>query len=150
MCVCVCVCVCLCLYIYIYIYIYIYTHIYMYICIYMCVYISSINDKTRRNNILYCFISFFVLIVCFQNGIGTNAQFGQCEGVVMDSSGNLFVSDRENNLVRRIAPSGLVSTFAGSGTGGFADGVGYACLSLTLNQSLSLCVSECACQGENE
>ena len=42
----------------------------------------------------------------------------------MDSSGNLFVSDRENHLIRKIDTSGNVTTFAGSGTSGSSDGQG--------------------------
>jgi len=50
----------------------------------------------------------------FADGIGTKARFHSPHGMGFDSSGNLFVSDEFNCMVRRISPSGQVSTFAGS------------------------------------
>ena len=58
----------------------------------------------------------------YANGIGTNAQFDTPSGLVFDSNGNLFISDSGNNIIRKITPSGVVSTFAGlAGSGGFLD-----------------------------
>ena len=59
------------------------------------------------------------------DGVGVAAQFQQAEGIVADASGNLYVADRNNHLIRRVTPSGVVSTIAGS-TAGFANGVGAA------------------------
>lgn len=57
------------------------------------------------------------------NGIGAAAQFRQPEGVAVDGAGNVYVADSLNFAIRKIAPSGLVSTFAGTpGDAGTADG----------------------------
>jgi hypothetical protein len=58
------------------------------------------------------------------DGTGTNAQFGSLWGVVIDSSGNLYVSDQEHNRIRKVTSASVVTTIAGNGTSGFLDGVG--------------------------
>ena len=60
------------------------------------------------------------------NGPGLSANFIQPEDVTIDPAGNLFVADAENSLIRKITPDGIVSTLAGSGTVGKADGTGTA------------------------
>jgi sugar lactone lactonase YvrE len=60
------------------------------------------------------------------NGAGASATFYDVIGVAVDASGNVYVSDQGNNLIRKITPGGIVSTFAGSGATGSADGTGTA------------------------
>jgi len=58
------------------------------------------------------------------NGNGAAASFGAPEGLAIDASGNLYVADESNNLIRKITPAGDVSTFAGSGTLASINGTG--------------------------
>jgi sugar lactone lactonase YvrE len=60
------------------------------------------------------------------NDIGTNAAFNWPINIVFDMSKNLFVTDANNNVVRKITPTGSVTTFAGNGTAGVTNGVGIA------------------------
>jgi streptogramin lyase len=60
----------------------------------------------------------------FADGIGTNATFNNPRAVSVDSAGNVYVGDITNHRIRRITPSGVVTTLAGNGGTTFADGTG--------------------------
>src|SRR5450756_2172378 len=59
------------------------------------------------------------------DGTGTAALFSNPDGVVRDSSGNIYVADSGNNTIRRMAAGGaVVTTYAGAaGVPGSADGI---------------------------
>jgi len=61
-----------------------------------------------------------------QDGAGSNARFNQPGGLAVDGSGNVYVADTGNATIRKITPSGIVSTLAGSATRGNQDGAGSA------------------------
>ena len=60
----------------------------------------------------------------FANGIGTGASFNNPYAVAVDTSGICIVTDTFNHRICRVTPGGVVTTLAGSGVGGFADGTG--------------------------
>src|ERR1035441_8870426 len=60
----------------------------------------------------------------------TAATFSNPVGVALDASGNLYIADRSEQRVRKVAPSGTISTVAGTGQTGFGGDNGPGALAL--------------------
>tara|TARA_B100001989_G_scaffold235551_1_gene196865 strand:+ start:9917 stop:13585 length:3669 start_codon:yes stop_codon:yes gene_type:complete len=56
------------------------------------------------------------------DGTGTSARFYRPHGIAQDKSGHFYVTDSYNHLIRKIDPSGKVTTIAGTGQSGNTDG----------------------------
>lgn len=57
-----------------------------------------------------------------QNGSGLSAQFKYPFSITMDAAGNIYTTDVSDSRIRKINTAAEVSTYAGSGEEGFADG----------------------------
>jgi sugar lactone lactonase YvrE len=67
------------------------------------------------------------------NGVATKAALNSPNGVAVDSSGNIYIADTGNNVIREVsASSGVIERVAGKGTSGYSGDEGYA-TSATLN-----------------
>jgi hypothetical protein len=78
--------------------------------------------------------------VCGYNGDGkqaTQADLNFPWGLALDSTGDLYIADGANNLVRKVNTSGVISTIAGTGTCGFS-GDGGAAISAKLCSPVGL------------
>ena len=62
----------------------------------------------------------------FADGLGAAAAFHTPSALALDRFGNLYVADTGNHAIRKISPNGSVTTLAGDGQPGDADGTGRA------------------------
>jgi sugar lactone lactonase YvrE len=73
----------------------------------------------------------------FLNGQGTEASFNEPTALCVDLKGNIFVTDTNNNAIRRITPSGKVTTVAGSGQQSYKEGRRQQA---SFNKPIGICV----------
>ena len=59
-------------------------------------------------------------------GPATSAQLASPHGVAVDKKGNLYIADFVNNRVRKVSPSGRITTIAGTGKSGYSGDGGPA------------------------
>ena len=73
-------------------------------------------------------------------GAATNAEMSEPYGVAVDATGNLFIADSGNNVIRKVGTDGIITTAAGNGTVGYL-GDGGAATNAELSGSLFLAVN---------
>jgi sugar lactone lactonase YvrE len=59
-------------------------------------------------------------------GPATSANLSNPSGVTVDAVGNLYIADTDNNRIRKVAPSGIITTVVGTGTAGYSGDGGPA------------------------
>ncbi len=67
-----------------------------------------------------------VLSYSGDNGPAIRAQLNGPQGVAVDAAGNLYIVDAQNNVIRRVSTTGIITTIAGTGTSGFSGDGGQA------------------------
>ncbi|MBO9539118.1 hypothetical protein J7643_00845 [bacterium] len=75
----------------------------------------------------------------FADGTGGAAMFKNPHGLAIDGVGNLYVADTNNRRIRKVTPAGVVTTVAGSGVAGFANGTTSAA---TFGAVTGVCVDD--------
>ncbi len=74
------------------------------------------------------------------NGPATAAGLALPRGLTMDAAGNLYFADSANHRIRRISPTGVITTVAGQGTETFA-GDNAPAVSASLDSPRSVAIS---------
>jgi uncharacterized protein (TIGR03437 family) len=71
-------------------------------------------------------------------GPAVAARLGSVDSVVLDAAGNLYISEPLNARIRKVTPTGVISTFAGNGQSGyFGDGANAVNASLNFPTGLA-------------
>lgn len=88
-----------------------------------------VADAGDNNRILYRWLDGVFHVLAggregFADGRGDAAAFNTPSGLALDRHGNLYVADTGNHAIRKVTAQGDVSTLAGDGVAGFADGIG--------------------------
>jgi sugar lactone lactonase YvrE len=86
---------------------------------------NSVIDKISPKGVVTLFAG-SVGVRGSKDGTGSGAQFNQPQSVAVDSSGNVYVADAGNNMIRKINSQGVVTTIAGSTTAGNKNAAGTA------------------------
>jgi len=87
------------------------------------------NHVVRKINALGTITTYAGNGVSGYSGNGTpatSAELSNPYGVAVDTAGNVYVADQNNNLIRKINTSGIISNFAGTGSFGYSGDGGLA------------------------
>ena len=64
---------------------------------------------------------------CGDGGLATDAQLNNPWGVAVDHAGNIYIADRDNNVIRKVtASTGIITTICGDGTAAYTGDNGQA------------------------
>jgi sugar lactone lactonase YvrE len=82
--------------------------------------------KVDTNGIISTVAGNGVAAFAGDGGMATNASLNSPNGVAVDAAGNLFISDTDNNRIRKVDTNGIITTVAGTGVGGYGSDGGPA------------------------
>lgn len=75
-------------------------------------------------------------------GPARNAALNQPEGIAVDQRGNIFIAEFNNHIIRKVTPTGIITTVAGNGTASFSsDGGPASKASLNITPAVALAAS---------
>jgi sugar lactone lactonase YvrE len=94
--------------------------------VYVCDYGNRNVRKIDPSGIITLFAGNGLYGYTGDGGPATAARLGQPRGATTDAAGNVYISDISGNVVRKVNPAGIISTYAGNGVMGFAGDGGPA------------------------
>jgi hypothetical protein len=90
-------------------------------------FVSATTNGTRTQDYIYTVAGTGAYGYAGDGGPATSAALNLPEGVAVDNAGNLYIADSSNNRIREVtASTGIITTVAGNGTGGYAGDNGSA------------------------
>lgn len=96
------------------------------------IYIGDANNNVVRkidtNGIITTIAGTGVIGYSGDGALATLATLNKPQGLTIDTAGTVYVSDGGNNVIRKINTSGIISTYVGSGIGGYGGDGGPAFL----------------------
>jgi sugar lactone lactonase YvrE len=110
---------------------------------------DQVNNRVRKvdtNGFITTLAGNGLLGISGDGATATNAELDSPYGLAVDASGNLFIAEPYNNLVRRVDTNGFITTVAGDGYVNLATGYsrysgdGGAATNASLNRPLGLAV----------
>jgi hypothetical protein len=78
--------------------------------------VAAGNIATVAGTGVVCSVS---TALCGDTSLATSAQLNAPGGVAVDGFGNIFIADTSDNRIRKVATTGIITTFAGTGTAGY-------------------------------
>lgn len=82
--------------------------------------------KVDTNGIITTVAGIVMGVTAENNGVATNTSLNNPAGVTVDASGNLYIADAGNEMVREASTLGMITLVAGDGTNGYAGDGGRA------------------------
>jgi sugar lactone lactonase YvrE len=96
------------------------------------VYIADMNNsrirKINTSGIITTIAGNGTIGFSGDGGLAISSVLGRPTGITLDSIGNIYFLDRDNNRIRKINTSGIITTIAGNGTIGYTGDGGNATL----------------------
>jgi hypothetical protein len=87
---------------------------------------NNVVRKVGTNGVITTVAGTGVSGVSGDGGPATAATLNGPQGVAVDAAGDLFIADAGNNVVRKVAPGGVITTFAGTGVASYSGDGGPA------------------------
>src|SRR5580658_3360233 len=108
--------------------------------IYFC---DGVNDLVRKisSGTISTFAGDGTVGYTGDNAAATKAELDGPTGLAFDSSGNLYIADATNNVIRMVSTSGTITTFAGNNTAGF-DGDGGLAVDAEISNPTAVAVDK--------
>ncbi len=96
--------------------------------VYIADFSNNVIRKVSHTGIITTIAGIGVPAYSGDGGLAIAAELNGPYAIVVDGTGNIYISDDLNNVIRKINPAGIISTIAGTGVAGFTGDGGPATL----------------------